>query len=557
MTPLRSPDAGVLKAPPSARPLAEAAPASITIDPAFHALIPPLDQGELDQLEANIVRDGLRDPLVVWTEKNILLDGHNRYEICKRRGIPIRTAGVSLPDHNAAKVWIYWNQLGRRNLPPFVRAEIVMALEKLLPGRTPGRPPAETFHNCEKKPETNRVEDAARIAGMSRNTYAKAKVIARKAPERVKAQVRRKEKSIDAAYKEVRGGEGQRRQTRKGGSAKLTGRAAELIKSGTKFATIVVDPPWDGNGTGHAGQTGQERPKGSAVLPANILDLPVADLSAAAGHLYLWVPNESLPRGFALLKRWGFRYVTCLTWIISSQEAKPPFCGATEHLLFAIRGEQRSSWGTWGTALKAAADIGARGRRQDSYKVVETCSPGPYLSISDGSPRYLWTSLAFNERRSVVDVAVVTPPLVGMRTDQDGQAPASVSVPTATNAKMVSNRAVPIDKHERLAQLLSRHIRKRNREAIGKAPRHKRGCIEIRECRRVVERLHEKDGHELSVIEHVINWGLADKHWQSKITSARCLQRRFPDLVAAAETAGQGPKVAPAQSPALAEPKLT
>lgn len=533
------------------------APSDITIDEYLHALIPPPDQNELDQLEANIVRDGLRDPLVVWTEKNILLDGHNRYEICKRRGIPIRTAGMSLPDHNAAKVWIYRNQLGRRNLPPYVRAEIVMALEKLLPGRAPGRPAAETFHNCEKLPETNRVEDAARIAGMSRNTYAKAKIIARKAPEKVKAQVRRKEKSIDAAYKEVRGGKGQRRQTRKDGSAELTGRAAELIKSATKFATIVVDPPWDGNGTGHAGQTGLARPKGQAMLPADILDLPVADLSAAVGHLYLWVPNESLPRGLALLKQWGFRYVTCLTWIISSQEAKPPFCGGTEHLLFAIRGEQRSSWGTWGTALKTAADIGTRGRRQESYKVVETCSPGPYLSISDGSPRKLWTSLAFNERRSVVDVAVATPPFVGMRTDQDRHLAASASVPTAANTKITSERAVPIDKHERLAQLLSRHIRKRNRKAIGPTRRHGRGRIQIRECRWVVNRLHEKEGYELSVIEHIINWGFADKHWQSKITSARYLRSHFPDLVAAANNAGQGPKAAPAQSPARAEPKLT
>ena len=39
----------------------------IQIDPEFKALIPPLAPDELAQLEANILRDGCRDPLVVWT----------------------------------------------------------------------------------------------------------------------------------------------------------------------------------------------------------------------------------------------------------------------------------------------------------------------------------------------------------------------------------------------------------------------------------------------------------------------------------------------------------
>ena len=53
----------------------------LTIDPEFKQLIPPLIQTERQQLEDNIKRDGCREPIALWG--NIIIDGHNRYEICR------------------------------------------------------------------------------------------------------------------------------------------------------------------------------------------------------------------------------------------------------------------------------------------------------------------------------------------------------------------------------------------------------------------------------------------------------------------------------------------
>ena len=86
------------------------------IDPEFQPLFPPLRPEEYAQLEESLVREGCRDPLVVWAGHNILLDGHNRYEICTRLGIPFGVLGIELPDREAALDWIDRNQLGRRNL---------------------------------------------------------------------------------------------------------------------------------------------------------------------------------------------------------------------------------------------------------------------------------------------------------------------------------------------------------------------------------------------------------------------------------------------------------
>lgn len=88
----------------------------VKIDPKFQELIPPLSKEELAQLERNLLADGCRDPLVVW--EGLLLDGHNRFEICTRQKIPYNTVPISLPSREAAEDWIDANQLGRRNLAP-------------------------------------------------------------------------------------------------------------------------------------------------------------------------------------------------------------------------------------------------------------------------------------------------------------------------------------------------------------------------------------------------------------------------------------------------------
>ena len=91
----------------------------IKIDAEFSALIPPLSTEERQQLEENITEHGgARDPLVVWASKGTLtlLDGHNRYEICTRLGLPFDIHELRFKDRDEAEDWIDRNQLGRRNL---------------------------------------------------------------------------------------------------------------------------------------------------------------------------------------------------------------------------------------------------------------------------------------------------------------------------------------------------------------------------------------------------------------------------------------------------------
>jgi hypothetical protein len=95
---------------------------NIVIDPEFKELIPPLTDDEFKQLEANLLRDGCKEPLTVWD--GILIDGHNRYKICQQRSIKFKVDKIKFKSRDHAMARIDERQLGRRNLDDDKRAMV-------------------------------------------------------------------------------------------------------------------------------------------------------------------------------------------------------------------------------------------------------------------------------------------------------------------------------------------------------------------------------------------------------------------------------------------------
>jgi hypothetical protein len=90
-------------------------PPTLTIDPEFRDLIPPLTKQESSELEASLVAAGRAlDSILTWRGK--IVDGHNRFSICTRLDLPYDTRELDLPDRDAVKAWIFQHQLARRNL---------------------------------------------------------------------------------------------------------------------------------------------------------------------------------------------------------------------------------------------------------------------------------------------------------------------------------------------------------------------------------------------------------------------------------------------------------
>lgn len=79
----------------------------------------PLTEEEYLVLEQSILSEGCRDHLVVWQRsdnESVLVDGHNRFEICKKNNIDFSVTNLKFTDIEHVKAWMIDNQIGRRNL---------------------------------------------------------------------------------------------------------------------------------------------------------------------------------------------------------------------------------------------------------------------------------------------------------------------------------------------------------------------------------------------------------------------------------------------------------
>ena len=117
----------------------------IIILPELRDLIPALAEDESKQLEENIIKFGIKDPLSVWEtdvltvlsgldakstsrelftklDNNaavyILFDGHNRYNKAKEKGLDYKVNKMSFNNISEVKDYMIDYQLGRRNLTP-------------------------------------------------------------------------------------------------------------------------------------------------------------------------------------------------------------------------------------------------------------------------------------------------------------------------------------------------------------------------------------------------------------------------------------------------------
>lgn len=179
---------------------------SIMVDAEFKALIPPLSPEEYAQLEENCVREGIRDPLVVWATPSgtqILVDGHNRWKIAvEHGGMHFDVVEKKFDTRADAEAWIIKNQLGRRNIEKWTRYDLVQRLEEIEKAKAKKRQGTRTDIVPTLAPSNpGKTRDKmANMVGVSHGTYDKMKTIEEHGTPEVKAKARSGEISINTAY---------------------------------------------------------------------------------------------------------------------------------------------------------------------------------------------------------------------------------------------------------------------------------------------------------------------------------------------------------------------
>lgn len=196
----------------------------IQIDSEFQSLIPPLTDDEYQRLERSILSEGVREPIITWN--NTIIDGHNRWSICQKHDIECPHVTRDFESRDAAKIWIYGNQLGRRNLEPGQKAALVIERNEAkvreaarlrqasklkqnqeqsdISDRWGQRSPTETIvTQQDPEPEKGRTaEILAKQAGVGEATIKRVLKVKRENPE-LYDKVRSGEVSTHTAYKQV------------------------------------------------------------------------------------------------------------------------------------------------------------------------------------------------------------------------------------------------------------------------------------------------------------------------------------------------------------------
>lgn len=170
--------------------------------------------------------------------------------------------------------------------------------------------------------------------------------------------------------------------------------------AGTRFGAVLADPPWRfENRTGKMAPEHRRLHRYGTMTNEDILELPVAQTVAERAHLYLWVPNALLPLGLEVMHRWGFRYISNIVWYKIRKDGGPDrrgvgfyFRNVTELLLFGVRGRDVRTLPPGRTQPNIITSRKGRHseKPEEQYRIVETCSWGPYCELFARRPREGW-----------------------------------------------------------------------------------------------------------------------------------------------------------------------
>lgn len=187
-----------------------------------------------------------------------------------------------------------------------------------------------------------------------------------------------------------------------------------------KYKTILADPPWNERGSGRIVRGAQKHyPLMKTEEIIQMRDL-ILELASENCHLYLWTTNNFLEDALTVLKSWGFRYVTMITWLKAEvmEDLLPDFKklfslkerirregpglgqyfrGLTEHCIFGVRGSlpyrYKSGKRAQGTTIVIAPRRKHSEKPKEIFPMIEEVSYPPRVELFSRRKREGWCSI--------------------------------------------------------------------------------------------------------------------------------------------------------------------
>lgn len=308
----------------------------------FKNLIPALSAEEYAQLEANILEEGIREPIITWN--GYIIDGHNRFSIAKRFDLEYKTTSKHFANEESVKEWMILNQFGRRNLSNYQRSVLALELEEVFSKKAKENQGLRTDISA-KLPKSKAIDtrkELSKVAQVGERTLGMVKTIQEKAPEEVKAKLATGEVSINAAYKEIK------KEEKKEQRIELINKQIQDIEAGELpqlkglFDVVSVDPPWN--------YEGENRNKTSFDSVGRRVANPYPEMTTQEikqielplmkdSIVFLWTTHKFLPDALEILKEWNLEYKGTLVWNKEKMGMGAWFRMQCEFCLVGIKGK--------------------------------------------------------------------------------------------------------------------------------------------------------------------------------------------------------------------------
>lgn len=172
---------------------------NIIVKEELESYIDPLTPDEHASLERSIQSEGCRDALVLWGD--ILVDGHNRYGICQKLGLPFQTVqNTQFQSMQDVHLWMIDQHLGRRSVSDFQRGVLALRKQEIAAERRAQAlaPSAQQTKQPEPEPLLSR-EAIAKAARLSSGQVVMIEKIQKQAAPELVAAVKSGAISINAA----------------------------------------------------------------------------------------------------------------------------------------------------------------------------------------------------------------------------------------------------------------------------------------------------------------------------------------------------------------------
>jgi len=349
--------------------------------PKIQKFLPPLSSYERKELEESIAKYGVKESIIVWKEKNLIIDGHHRWEITKGNIPQEKIAYFSGTEEAAFDLGLELN-FARRHLSNEQKKDIVQRLRK--EGFTQEK--AANILGIDQS-TISLWENEENISNMKNHNAYNPYDLRISIPKEVQEEIFKKHTSGVA-------------QTEIASDFKISQpRVSQIVKivkarrnkpkpvetppfPRMKYRCLVIDPPWPVKKIER-----EERPNQGEDLDYPTMDLdkiaklPIDDLANSNGcHVYLWITHKFLPDGLELFEKWGVNYQCLLTWVKPTGMTPFSWMYNTEHLLFGRIGNLNLLKN--GVKLSFESPVKGHSKKPDRfYEIVQQVSPEPRLDL--------------------------------------------------------------------------------------------------------------------------------------------------------------------------------